>query len=202
MTKFLVSTLALIAGLGAAGTASAQDFTGPSVGVQAGWNKSNVNNPKTDLGVAPIDNSKDSFAAGAFLGYDYEIVPKIVIGAQADLNFATSDTISGTRGTTRVSIDPKRSIDLTARAGYVVTPSTLLYVRGGYTNARVRTSITTGTTTRSESESRDGWLVGGGVEQYLLPNVTARIEYRYSDLSDGKGKYDRHQVLAGVAYRF
>jgi outer membrane immunogenic protein len=45
-------------------------------------------------------------------------------------------------------------------------------------------------------------LVGGGVEQAITDNISARIEYRYSDLSDGDGKFDRHQALVGVAYRF
>jgi outer membrane immunogenic protein len=36
------------------------------------------------------------------------------------------------------SVDPKYSFDVTERAGYLVDPKTLLYVRGGYTNARVR----------------------------------------------------------------
>jgi outer membrane immunogenic protein len=46
--------------------------------------------------------------------------------------------------------------------------------------------------------------VGGGVERKLLDNVSARVEYRYSDLGDNSdtGKFERHQVLAGIAYRF
>jgi len=47
----------------------------------------------------------------------------------------------------------------------------------------------------------DGRLVGGGVEQALGDHFSARLEYRYSDLS-GSGKFDRDQVLAGVTYHF
>lgn len=202
MRKIIASAAVAAIALTAAGNASAQSFTGPSVGVQAGWSESKVRDPRTDLGRADIDASKDSFAFGGFVGYDYEVLPKVVIGAQADLNFTTGDTLRGVASGTKITLDPKRSIDLSARVGYTVTPSTLVYVRGGYTNARVRTTFTTSTATRSAGEDRDGWLVGGGVEQYIIPNVSARLEYRYSDLSDGRGTYDRHQVLAGVAYRF
>src|SRR3546814_19660714 len=68
-------------------------------------------------------------------------------------------------GAALVTVDPKRSLDLTARAGYLVTDNTLLYARGGYTNARVRTSFDGAAGFRSATENRDGWMVGGGVER-------------------------------------
>ena len=52
------------------------------------------------------------------------------------------------------------------------------------------------------SGSQNGWLLGAGVERAVTDHVTGRIEYRYTDLSEGQGKWDRHQVLAGVAYHF
>jgi outer membrane immunogenic protein len=45
-------------------------------------------------------------------------------------------------------------------------------------------------------------MLGAGVERAVTKNITGRIEYRYTDLSEGEGKWDRHQVLAGVAYHF
>src|SRR3546814_4281481 len=38
---------------------------------------------------------------------------------------------------------------------------------------------------RSATENRDGWMVGGGVERAISDNVSARLEYRYADLSEG-----------------
>jgi outer membrane immunogenic protein len=83
-----------------------------------------------------------------------------------------------------------------------VTDNTLIYARGGYTNARVRTSLDDGAAIPMASSHRDGWLVGGGVEHAITDNVSARAEYRYADLSEGDGRFDRHQALVGVAYRF
>ena len=53
------------------------------------------------------------------------------------------------------------------------------------------------------------------IEQSLTPNTYAKLEYRYSNYSDAKLKYpngastgtfgvdtDRHQVAAGVGFRF
>ncbi|MCW1383685.1 porin family protein [Novosphingobium sp. KCTC 2891] len=189
---------AVVASLAVATGAQAKDFTGPSVGVQGGWENLDVRNPSTDLGVLPLRQKQDSAVFGGFLGYDYQIGQHVVVGAQAELNFPTG----GTFGTSVASLDEKRSIDVSARAGYLVTPKTLVYVRGGYTNARLGTRIDNGTTSTYASEDRDGWHVGGGVERMVTDHISARLEYRYTDLSNGDGKFDRHQVLAGAAYRF
>jgi len=200
-TIYLVPALAA-ALVSFAGAASAQDFNGPSVGVQGGWNKADVRNPRSDIGIAPIDRSRDSFVGGAFVGYDRHVADKVVIGVQADFSIAANDKIVQSSATGNAMLDPKYNIDLTARAGYVVAPKTLLYVRGGYANERVRTTITDLAGSRSSAHSLNGWTVGGGVERIIFDKVSARVEYRYADLSDGGGKYQRNQVLVGAAYRF
>jgi outer membrane immunogenic protein len=195
-----VAAVALAFGLGSA--ASAEPFNGPFVGVQAGWNQDDLGTPSTEFGDVAVGRSQDSFSGGVFAGYDYKVSPRVVIGAEAGVQFGADDSIVHDTGTARVTVDPKRSLDLTARAGYLVTDNTLVYARGGYTNARVRTAIDDAAGFRAASENRDGWLVGGGVERAISDNVSARLEYRYSDLSEGDGKFDRHQALFGIAYRF
>jgi outer membrane immunogenic protein len=127
----------------------------------------------------------------------------MVVGAEAGLDFATDDEVQNNVAGSSYSIDPKYSFDVTARAGYLVTRQTLLYVRGGYTNARLRATIVDSDGSfESASNSNDGWLVGGGVERQINDHVSTRLEYRYSKLSDGDGKDQRHRVLAGLSYRF
>ena len=53
-----------------------------------------------------------------------------------------------------------------------------------------------------EHDSRDGWLVGGGVERVLTDTISTRFEYRYTDLGESNGRFDQHQLLFGVAYHF
>src|SRR5690242_19164956 len=71
--------------------ASAQDFSGPSVGVQAGWNRTDVRLPEADNGIPGVDRTTDAFVGGAFVAYDYEVAPRVVIGGQAEFNVAASD---------------------------------------------------------------------------------------------------------------
>jgi len=201
MSKVSVSLFALLTAATIPAVAQAQSFDGPSVGIQGGWVENKVRNPTTALGPVAVDASHDSAVLGGYAAYDKEL-GKFVLGAEVGANIGTSDTVSGGTGTNRVMLDSKRSFDLTARAGYLVTPATLVYGRAGYTNDRVRTTLVSPTGTISASDNRDGWLIGGGVERKLTDHVSARMEYRYADLSEGDHRYDRHQVLTGITYRF
>ena len=44
------------------------------------------------------------------------------------------DELRGLSGGNALTIDPRYSFDLTARAGYLVNDKTLVYLRGGYAN--------------------------------------------------------------------
>lgn len=203
--KLRISTSAILATILAAPLAtavSAAQFDGPYVGAQVGWQSEKMRDVKSSFGVVPVDENKRSITGGVFAGYDKTINGRFVVGAEGGLDFASDDKVQSTVGGSNYSVDPKYSFDLTARAGYLVTPQTLLYVRGGYTNARVRTTITNAAGIQSASDTEDGWLAGAGVERAIAQNVSARLEYRYSKLSEGDGKDQRHRVLAGLSYRF
>jgi outer membrane immunogenic protein len=197
MKSFLAGGVALV--LVAAAPAHAQSFQGPYVGVQGGWNKDEVRTPQTAVGRLPIDQSRDSFTGGIFAGYDYRILPKVVVGVEGSMDFGADDAVVGNGENAR--IDPRFSFDIGARAGYVVADKTLLYVRGSYKN--VQATVRRYDVTASGShDTFDGWSVGGGVERAVTNHISARLEYRYSDLSEDGGRFQQHQALAGVAYHF
>jgi outer membrane immunogenic protein len=166
------------------------EFQGPYVGVQAGWNH--------DVAIA---SKKDAVIGGVFAGYDQEVAPNIILGAEGGFSLAASDRI-GPAGTNAATIDPDYSFDLSARAGYVVGEKNLVYVRGGYANTRAEVTSTVANVTTSGKKTFDGWFVGGGVERKLTDNISARVEYRFNDFDANNTKYQRHQALVGVAYRF
>lgn len=179
----------------------AAPFDGAYVGAQVGWQSEKMREPKSSLGTIPVDDKVNSVTGGLFAGYDKTIKGRFVVGAEAGLDFASDDQAQHSAAGTTYTVDPKYSFDVTGRAGYLVTPGTLVYARGGYTNARTRATITNAAAIRSVSSNQDGWLLGAGVERQIAQNVSARVEYRYSKLSEGDGKDNRSRVLAGFSYR-
>ena len=172
--------------------AVAPEFQGPYVGAQVGWNQDKA-----------VGEKQDAVVGGVFAGYDHEVLPNVVLGAEAGFSLGQGDRV-GPQGADNVVLDPRYSFDASVRAGYVLGERNLLYVRGGYANLRGRLTQDVDGVAVPTSDTYDGWFVGGGVERKLLDNVSTRIEYRYSDFGDDYdlGKHERHQVLAGVAYRF
>ena len=178
----------------------AQSFDGPYAGVHVGGQQTDVRNLDTGLGSRALEADRKSFTGGLFAGYDRQVASRVVIGGEAGVDLGADDALETSTTAGPVVLDPRWSLDLTARAGYLLSPSTLAYLRGGYTNARVETSASS--LISSESEYRDSWTLGAGIERKILKKISARLEYRYSDLSEGEGTFDRHRFLAGIAYRF
>jgi outer membrane immunogenic protein len=150
------------------------------------------------------------FMGGVQFGYNRMISPVFLAGIEADIqgsslrgsaSTATSvltDTVFGPNtGTFETRIAASRSLDyigtVRGRLGATVTPGLLLYVTGGlaYGGVRSNTAITqssaifgvpTNTASRSFSDNRAGYTVGGGGEVMLLSKWSVKAEYLYYDL--------------------
>lgn len=193
----------------AATPAFAQDrapFTGPHIEALAGYDR---------LGNTGAD-SRDGFLFGAALGYDIQIG-----GAIAGIEGEVTDSTTTLRDTSvlatgdRFNTDTDRDLYIGARLGVAVKPSTLLYIKGGYTNARIETNYTTAgtnSTSTAFATTLDGYRLGAGVEQKFNvfgPSGFIKGEYRYSNYrnadvgsTNADIDLDRHQVLVGLGVRF
>lgn len=193
--------LAALAASAMATPAFAQDatFTGPRVEALVGYDSAS-DGTDGDAG------SSDGVTYGGAIGYDVQL-GGAVIGAEAELTGSSVDTRADSLlvAGDRLVVDMGRDIYLGARAGVAITPTTLLYAKGGYTNASVDTTYETGTTRTEISEDMEGFRVGAGAEFKLSPNMYLKGEYRYSNYGKIDGydiDVDRHQVVAGVGIRF
>lgn len=202
MKHAILAAIALAATATPAFAQDAQPFEGPFIGASAGWNRAEAAG-RTEGG-QPLDGevARDSVVIGAFAGYDHKVLDRVVLGAEAGFSIALDDSSAGRSAGNQITLDERYSFDLTARAGYLVTDDVLIYARGGYANSRVRTEIEQAGSIATRSDNRDGWLVGGGAEYAISPNIRARVEYRYSDFGfDGRNS-ERHQTLVGISYKF
>lgn len=194
--------LGAVPGAGIAVPAAAQTFDGPYVGAQTGWAQNKVGTAETDAGTAQVDRSRDAATAGIFVGYNFQPIDRVVLSMEGGLNIGIDDRMTRSQKDATATINPEYGFDLGVRAGYLVTPNTLIYARGGYENLRASVRIRDIEGARREKENFDGWSVGGGVERAIASHLTARVEYRYSDLGGYGTEFERHQVLAGIAWHF
>jgi outer membrane immunogenic protein len=212
MFKSIFAAAAVLVAAPALAQGAAETFNGPFVGIQGGWQQDRQTLRATDLGLeSRATNKNDGFAYGGQIGYDFRLSPSAVLGAEVAVTGRTGDGLLDD-GVDSVSLSQGRTISATARLGYLVSPEGLAYVRGGYANAQFK--IDDGID--EISQDRDGFTVGAGYEQMLAQNVSARLEYNYSDfgkddlpfIAAGLGvdnaelKYRRHAVTAGLNFRF
>lgn len=173
--------LALVALSAAATPAFAQeetkDFNGPHVALITGVDHVKFNTP--DL------NNPVGVLYGVALGYDLQL-GKVVVGLEGEAAESTAQAKAGN------IVAAKASRDLYAggRIGFVTGP-TLIYVKAGYTNARVDSIV--------GDDNGDGVRVGVGGDVRLQNNIYFRTEYRYSNY---EAEVERHQLVLGVGVRF
>lgn len=158
----------------------------------------------------------EGFLYGVGAGYDFS-AGGVLIGAEAELSDSTGGEDEDLGGGRRLNFEVERDIYVGGRIGAVVSPTVLIYAKGGYTNARYGLDADDSAgATREFGATLDGFRVGGGVEYALSENMFAKGEYRYSsysdlsidvgdtdvDFDDFDVNTDRHQLVAGVGFRF
>lgn len=201
--------------------AAAQDtgFSGPWVAGVAGYDINKTGSSR-DIDNQDIDQSIEGATYGAAIGYDMDM-GGLVLGAEAELTDSTASRDNEPAFNTQPfgisDVSAGRDIYVGGRLGVKATPNTLVYVKGGYTAARFNYAGNDGTTDYTTNIDLDGWRAGAGIEQKIGTNAFAKLEYRYSNYSEGEIDFeaenvndtdrfgvdlDRHQVMAGLGWRF
>jgi outer membrane immunogenic protein len=106
------------------------------------------------------------------------------------------------------SLEAGRSLYVGARVGANVGEMAKVYVKGGYSNAKIEGSYDDTVTTFTVDDELDGWVLGAGAEARFSP-VVVRLEYRYADYNEiefggvSSGiDMSRHQVVLGALLAF
>lgn len=124
-------------------------------------------------------------------GYDWQVNPGWVVGVFGDGQFGSlrgsiQDPVAGLTGTLKMQDAWAAGV----RVGYLVAPNVLSYVNGGYSGSHwsgtnLFSSLTgVGVGDHTNSFNRNGWFIGGGVENNLnifgitAPGWFMKTEYR------------------------
>lgn len=189
--------LALLAGAPAAG---AGGWTGCYAGVQGGYAMANHD---VDVGgVVAVDGiGGEGFEGGPLIGCDLQIGDRFVVGALADYAFRDVETSASAFGS-GVSVGLTDAWSVGARAGFLVTPTTLVYALAAFQHTEVDDAGS------GLLSSLEGIAVGGGLETELAAGWALRGEYRFVAY-DGETiagvvgiETDEQQGRIGLVYRF
>lgn len=176
---------------------------------------------------APINTAATGPRVEALLGYDMpeDIDNGLLYGVGVGYDFALGNAQAGVEAewtdtnsdSCRRNVDiqgdrlcsgPGRDLYVGGRLGIASFGGSALYVKGGYTNQRLRldynSNVTNGAGSFNIGENLDGVRVGAGVElgipTFGLGSAAfLKGEYRYSNYEQG---YEKHQAVAGVGFRF
>jgi outer membrane immunogenic protein len=146
-----------------------------------------------------------SFRFAPYLGYDWQIAPRWVVGLEGDFGIGNQTTsLNGgfypaptvLAGISADSFAVKTTWDASARvrAGYLVDPTVLFYVTGGPAWLRIEPTSNCSTAAAgncppgalapaviTDGTTRLGGTVGAGIEAMLWANWMVRFEYRYAN---------------------
>lgn len=169
----------------------------------------------------------EGFLAEVGIGADYQINNRFVVGIGASANWSTIATtldiaVDGTigpgfDGTLDYDLSANVGYDIYARAGLLVTPNTLAYIRGGYSWQTFRGELgldvdVGGFPPLNFDTGYDldfsGWTAGAGLETQLTSNISAKLEYVFKQFEGNSYLFDTieiepsmHEVKMGLSYR-
>ena len=203
MRKILIGAALLSTALATPAIAQEEaPFTGPHIEGIVGYDDVSEGDGDLLYGIAA---GYDFQLGGVIAGIEGEFADSDVKGRASDV-LATGDSFA---------LNTDRDLYVGARLGFAVTPSTMIYVKGGYTNAKFESRFDDGAgTIYNNGVTADGYRIGAGIEQKFKlfgPSGFIKAEYRYSNYSNidiGKDDFDldtdfdRHQAVVGVGVRF
>jgi outer membrane immunogenic protein len=160
--------------------ATASGWAGFYIGIEGGgdWGQFTQTNTITNVSLGTFKQQGALF--GGTIGYNAQS-GNIVYGLESDLSWTN---LSGTQncGPTRTNIctTDMRAIGTTrARLGVTVMPNALVYATGGLAYADIHATRDVGAT---ESDNwRATWVLGVGAEIMIMPHLSLKGEYLYTD---------------------
>jgi len=209
------------------------NWAGPYVGINTGYTWVNDKDEgyahgKCEGGCpASASNHANGSSIGADIGYNFLFKNNLLLGIQTEFKSYNANKESNFISSSDSTVFPQQSnssfenkFSFLGKIGYLVNDKTLAYVKGGWANAQIKRDYTNylyAAVIESHKSWQDGWTLGVGSEYNFFQNLTAKLEYRYTDLGS-KSIYASNMVTdssftqtqntrqnelnVGVAYHF
>jgi outer membrane immunogenic protein len=169
-----------------------QNWSGLYLGGGFGYGMFNLDNSLFDPSVGHVVSANQTSGGRGWLGtvvggFDYQFTDRFVGGVFADADFTNiKGHLQDIFGEESGEIKENWAWAVGGRIGYVVVPSVLPYLNGGFTQAHfsggnLAAFGITPTSATFAAQTYNGWFLGGGVETMLFPGWFLRTEYRFAD---------------------
>ena len=207
------------------------NWTGPYVGINAGYANTKTEGQNQTLSQYTFNNSQNFGLLGGFIGYQKALTNNWLIGIESDFEAAKGNkTVHSLEYGSPVTYDSnvnskiESTFSLRPKLGYIFNNNqTLIYTTGGYALANIKTTYALpppfnvqSMPSDSSSQWYSGWTLGAGIEHFLNEKISIKTEYRYADYGsnfDAKagnvfnGPYknklqDENSFRVGIAYHF
>jgi outer membrane immunogenic protein len=218
--------LAVASAAQAAPASSAYNWNGLYIGGNLGysWGKWDSTGYVPNGSYSP---SVNGILGGLQLGYNWQMSSRWLLGVEADIQItgesksndwtapAVVSTVAGVPNIPAGAANNKWKFPwfgtLRGRIGY--SPDNwLFYFTGGLAYGQTKSEVTApGGVALSESSTRTGWTLGGGIEAPVAQRWTAKVEYLYVDLGSRiffqntvipvDTKFHDHIIRIGVNYK-
>jgi outer membrane immunogenic protein len=200
------------------GVAPLFTWTGFYVGAQVGYGWGNAPSPygvpstATTYTLAQNASKQKGAFGGVHVGYNQQF-GSFVLGIEADANIdGVKGNDSGSGGHVN-GVNHNWNASVRARAGITPIDRVLLYVTGGVAFLDGKATKEAFAPFESVNTTWTGWTAGVGAEYALTNNITARLEYRYTDYGHSVARFPVNgyaerisprvnAVLAGISYKF
>ncbi len=156
--------------------AAAADWSGPYLGLFAGYTEGN---DAWNAGVAPgtPQVSPEGALLGGFFGYAHDAQP-LIFGVEADLSFPdVSDEADCSASAFDCTLDIQVLSSLRGRAGVALGPLQF-YGTAGLALGFIQAESSSGV---GDSKALAGWTAGTGIEWQAQSGWRLGVEYRHSD---------------------
>lgn len=179
------------------------DWSGIYVGGNLGWTFGQFESSVG--GAAKTDTNTNGVSGGLYTGYNYQITPNLVLGAEADFNLTDIERTKTSGGLALRSSSDWNS-NIRGRIGYAFDRY-LVYGAGGLAIADLEMAGNGA----KDSKTAIGWTLGAGAEAAITNNVVARFDYTYQDFgketfnlggTSVRSDYSDSQVRMGIGYKF
>jgi outer membrane immunogenic protein len=139
------------------------------------------------LNGASFNVERDGVIGGAQLGYDFAF-SKWVVGFELAGSYGDVDQTLFITTDDQFTVSSRWLASASLRAGFVLRPTSLLYVKGGFATGDVETreiDISGGPQGQfATEETHSGWLAGAGWEEAISSDLSFAVEYNYIDLGN------------------